>query len=514
VPIVLLPPAALSLLAAVPIATLLGGLVGLNWSARKSAIVAWGLAVVLGVAFFGIAVDGLLVATVKGLCLALVVLLVVWFALLLYSIVDRLGAIESIGAAMVNATDIPGVRALMIAWGFSGFLQGIAGFGAPVAAVVPLLAVAGFTAVPSVAAAMVGHSWAITFGSVGSSYLAIQLVTGIPGEVIAPWIAGLFALPILMTGLSVLHILLGWEGVRRSGWLVVPVAAAMAAIMWILARLGAGPIASTVPALCGCGLLWLIGRRYPATGELKMAKLGFHLAFLPYYLLIVLTILTQVGPIAGLAKSVSLGIDLPGTATSLGFQVPAETNYPKLRIFTHPAMIIVFGILGTMLVYRAKGLWPAGTLRGGLRLTYRRSVVSSTAVAFMVVMALVMTDAGMTSSLAEGIRALSGPAFPLLSPFLGVLGAFMTGSNTNSNVLMGALQKHTADALLLMPALIAAAQTVGGSLGSGVSPDKAVIGASILGVQGQEGAISRRAVPYTLMIVAMVGVEVIILTLV
>src|SRR5438270_670626 len=80
--------------------------------------------------------------------------------------------------------------------------------GAPVASVVPLLAVAGFDSVPSIAAAMVGHSRAITFGSVGSSFLAIQLVTKLPGEQVAPWIAGLFALPIFLTGLSVLHILL------------------------------------------------------------------------------------------------------------------------------------------------------------------------------------------------------------------------------------------------------------------------------------------------------------------
>ncbi len=503
-----LPSAVLSILAALPLVVLLGGLVGLNWSARRSAITACLLAIVLGAACFGIQPVGLGVAIVKGLLLAVVVLLVVWFALLLYSIVEKLGAIESIGAAMVNATGVPTVRALMISWGFSGFLQGIAGFGAPVASVVPLLGVAGFPAVPSIAAAMVGHSWAITFGSVGSSYIAIQLVTRLPGEAVAPWIAGLFALPILLTGISVLHILLGWDGVRRGALIVLPVAGVMAAAMWVVASAGAGPIASTVPALLGCGLLWLLGRRHPLTEEAKPMKLSFHLAFLPYYLLIAFTIATQVGPIGELVRRVSLGFDLPATATVLGYQVPGESNYPRLRILTHPAAIITLGIIGTMIVYRAKGLWPTGTLRSGLKLTYRRSTASSTAVAFMVTMALVMTDSGMTRGLAEGIRALAGPAFPLLSPFLGVLGAFMTGSNTNSNVMMGALQVETAAALGLLPVLIAAAQTVGGSLGSGVSPDKAVIGAAITGVQGQEGAISRRAVPYALIIVLVVGVEV------
>jgi lactate permease len=516
VPILSLPPPVLSVLSALPLVTLLGGLVGLNWSARRSAIAGFLVAVGIGVLFFGMGPQGLGVAIVKGLLLALVVLLVVWFALLLFSIVDRLGAIESIGAAMVNATDVPTIRALMIGWGFSGFLQGIAGFGAPVASVVPLLAVAGFEAVPSIAAAMVGHSWAITFGSVGSSFLAIQLVTRLPGETLAPWIAGLFALPILLTGISVLHILLGWDGVRRGLAVVVPVAAGMAVTMWVVAGpLQAGPIASTVPALVACGMLWLFGRRHPATGELKQAKVSFHLAFLPYYLLILLTLATQVGPLADFARSVSLGFDFPATRTALGYQVSPEAGYPRLRILTHPAAIITFGIIGTMLVYRAKGLWPSRTLRSGLVLTFRRSIVSSTAVAFMVTMALVMTDSGMTRALAEGVRALAGPAFPLLSPFLGVLGAFMTGSNTNSNIMMGGLQRQTAEALfpldVLAVVLIAAAQTVGGSLGSGVSPDKAVIGAAVAGVTGQEGRISRRAVPYGLLTVAVVGVEVLLL---
>jgi lactate permease len=131
----------------------------------------------------------------------------------------------------------------------------------------------------------------------------------------------------------------------------------------------------------------------------------------------------------------------------------------------------------------------------------------------LVLMALVMTDSGMARSIAEGVRAIAGQYFPLLSPFIGVLGAFMTGSNTNSNIMMGALQVETANALGLSPILIAAAQTVGGSLGSGISPDKSVIGSSVAGVQGQEGAITRRALPYGMIGVAMVGIQVLVLAL-
>ncbi|MBM2810440.1 MAG: glcA [Chloroflexi bacterium] len=132
----------------------------------------------------------------------------------------------------------------------------------------------------------------------------------------------------------------------------------------------------------------------------------------------------------------------------------------------------------------------------------------------MVMMALLMTDAGMISSLAKGLRTVVGPAFPVLSPFLGVVGAFMTGSNTNSNVAMGVLQVETAAALGLVPALLAAAQSVGGSIGAGVSPDKAVIGASAAGIMGREAAIMRRALPYALIVTLLLGLEVLAIGLV
>ncbi len=399
----------------------------------------------------------------------------------------------------------------MIGWGFSAFLQGIAGFGAPVASVVPLLKVAGFPPVRSIAAAMVGHSWAISFGSLGSSYLAILLVTRLPAEEVAPRMAVLFTLPIIITGLSVLHLLTGLQGVRQAALLVIGAGLAMAGLMWLLASIGAGPIASVLPALLGCGLLWLVGRRRPVVARVPAGKLPFHLAFLPYYVLIALTLLTQLGPLAGVVKGVSLGFDLPATTTALGYQAAAEASFPRLRALTHPATLIVVAVAVMLVIYRSRGLWPAGTLRNALALTYKRSTASSTAVAFMVMMALVMSDSGMARALAEGIRALAGPAFPLLSPFIGVLGAFMTGSNTNSNVTFGALQAETAVVLGIAPALIAAAQSVGGSLGSGISPDKAVIGASVAGVSGQEPEISRLALPYGLLAVLVVGIEVAVL---
>jgi lactate permease len=507
----------LSAVALLPIVLLLGSLTVLGWSAPRSAIVSWILAVLLAVTLYGMGLPALALALGKAMLLTLFVLLIVWAALLLHSLLSRLGAIETIGIAMMRSAHWPAARALLIGWGFSGFIQGFAGFGAPVASVVPLLQVAGFGSVEAAAAAMVGHSWAITFGSMGSSFFAIQLVTRIPGEVLAPWLGLLFVAPILISGLAVLHLLLGWRGLWQGGPLALISGGVMAAGLWLAAILGAGAVASVLAALAGCATLLALAtgfrlwRREPRTIAPAEGP-NIHLSLLPYYLLISLTLLAQAGPVADLARRVVVGVDFPSTMTGLGYIVAPETTYPRLRLLQHPATVILVAIALTALVYRARGLWPTGAFWSSVGLTYRRSKNSSITVIFMVMMALVMADAGMMNLIADGLRALVGPAFPLLSPFLGVLGAFMTGSNTNSNVAMGVLQVETAAALGLVPALIAAAQSVGGSIGAGVSPDKAAIGASAAGIQGQEAAIMRRALPYALLATLVVGIEVLALT--
>jgi lactate permease len=116
-----------------------------------------------------------------------------------------------------------------------------------------------------------------------------------------------------------------------------------------------------------------------------------------------------------------------------------------------------------------------------------------------------MTDSGMTFALADGLRGIAGALFPLVAPFIGVLGAFMTGSNTNSNILFGALQRDTAGLLGFSGTVILAAQTTGGALGSMLAPAKIVVGCSTVGLGGQEGPVLRQGIRYGVIIAAIVG---------
>ncbi len=111
----------------------------------------------------------------------------------------------------------------------------------------------------------------------------------------------------------------------------------------------------------------------------------------------------------------------------------------------------------------------------------------------------------MTQLLAQGLAALVGSAFPLVSPLIGMLGAFATGSNNNSNVLFAPLQKSVAALLSMDPRVLLSAQTAGGALGSMIAPAKIIVGCSTVGLKGREGDVLRRTLLYGLGIGLLVG---------
>ena len=171
---------------------------------------------------------------------------------MLYNVIDSLGGIDVIGKTMTKLVADPLAQALVVGWAFSGVMQGIAGFGVPVAVVAPLMIFMGFLPARAAAIVLVGHAWAVTFGSLGSSYFMIQQQTGIPGEEIGPHMAALFALPIIGTGFAVAHLQGGLESIRRGTPIILSMGITMAICLWITTLIGAPQIASIVAGLAGC----------------------------------------------------------------------------------------------------------------------------------------------------------------------------------------------------------------------------------------------------------------------
>ena len=258
--------------------------------------------------------------------------------------------------------------------------------------------------------------------------------------------------------------------------------------LYALASLGLWPIASVGAGLAGMAVgLIMAGRRTPDAATLK--RLGFGLV--GYIVLVGLISLVQFVPALRAALHLwTLSVPLPSTVTFLGHSMPAVTyRYPPLG---HTGTLLAYAALLAYALYKWKGsALRSGSLRRIACDTAQAMLPVTLGILAMVAMAAVMEQAGMIQALAEALAGAAGGGFALVSPWIGALGAFVTGSNTSSNLMFGALQANTAGLLRLDVPLVLALQNVGGALGSVVSPTKIIVAVSTLGLAGQEGRVMR-----------------------
>jgi lactate permease len=230
------------------------------------------------------------------------------------------------------------------------------------------------------------------------------------------------------------------------------------------------------------------------------------LAVAPYLILILIVGIAElVTPVHEFLNEVKIVMEFPKTETALGWVTEAGTG-KKISVFGHAGALLAYTSVFGYLLFAKTGYYRSGALKRIISNTTHSAVRSSIGIASMVGFATMMSLSGMTYSLAVGLGQVLEPIFPFLAPYIGLLGAFMTGSNTNSNVVFAALQQQTATLLSLPVALILAAQTTGGSLGSMLAPAKIIVGCSTAGLSGEEGQVLRRTIVYGVIIAAVIGI--------
>ncbi|HPS41391.1 MAG TPA: L-lactate permease, partial [Anaerolineaceae bacterium] len=141
----------------------------------------------------------------------------------------------------------------------------------------------------------------------------------------------------------------------------------------------------------------------------------------------------------------------------------------------------------------------------------KSALPASVGTLFMIGLSTMMEHTGMTRLIAQGLSTYIGSVYPLVAPLVGMLGAFTTGSNTNSNVLFGLMQKNVANLLGINPVSLLAGQTTGGALGSMIAPAKLAVGCSTSEAKGQEGQVLRITLPIGLGIVLVIGLILLVL---
>jgi lactate permease len=211
------------------------------------------------------------------------------------------------------------------------------------------------------------------------------------------------------------------------------------------------------------------------------------------------------GPLHQFLNQLYLSLYFPEITSRFDWVVNAGFG-KKISVFGHPGSLLTYVSLIGFMVFSMQRYYANGAIQTILSKTIKSGVPTSLGIVSMICFSMIMDHAGMTYLLAQGISSFFGKLYPIFASPIGTLGAFMTGSNTNSNVVFGALQKQTAELAKISVAVILGAQTTGGSIGSMLAPAKIIVGCSTVGLSGKEGPVLAATLKYGLVITGVIGV--------
>ncbi len=524
------------LLAILPIVALLVFLVPLKWRAPEAGPMAMFIAAVVALLAFRTPWDTLAVAGAKGVWDAIFILYVIWPALLLYQITKQAGAYDALrqGIAKFSRNDLFIILAL--SWVFASFLQGIAGFGAPVAVVVPLLIAVGVKPVPAVAMGVLAHAWARFFGTLGVGWLALLRVSNVEDVVRAAYESALLILiPTYLAGFLVVW-LYGRGPALRHAWPLVLILGSILGIGQLLVALFSPELSTFLAGAVALLALYPLSRwrRYgepvqgipyrPAMVESPVSEqaeaapvMSLSMSFLPYAVLTVVTLsVLLIPPLNALLRQVQVGLPFPAVETGFGIQNAAIDRYAPIAVLTHPGMMLLITAIIVWIVYGAGGYYRAWAQRQKPESIWSAllidAVPASVPVIAFLVTSRILDHSGQVLTLAYGLAAASPPlVYASVASVIGAVGAFMTSSSTASCVLFGAVQGSVAELHGMSRETIIAAQAAGSAYGNAVAPANVVLGTSVAGVKGQEGAVLRITMPWTVIVAVLTGLATIAL---
>ncbi|MBQ3892312.1 MAG: L-lactate permease [Desulfovibrio sp.] len=548
----------LALFAIIPLVVALVLMVGLRWSSMRAMPLAWLTGAVLAIAVWKLPILRVAALTLEGFITAAGVLIIVFGALLIYYTLTCSGAMETIQAGMKKISPDRRVQAIIIGFMFAAFIEGAAGFGTPAALAAPLLLGLGFPPICAAVICLCFNSVPVTFGAVGTPVLAgfksieaiamqalgttdPALVYKTIGEYVTLMhLPMLFILPIFMLGFMTRY-----YGKNKSWaegfavWKYCLLASICFGVPYLLMAWIVGP---ELPSLLGgiIGLAILIkltqmGICVPKDnwdfddadkwdpswiGEIKPSQVKEYkehmsqlMAWMPYVLCGLILVVTRVplfhlkpivtNPMFSIGASNILGqgavvVDGVTKCPAVGSSI-ALLNLPGTIPFILVAILTIFmhnmlknDAIGSNKVSRAWSTAIAKMKAPTISLMAAVALVSI----FKGTAASAATDyVSMPMAMAKCLADLLGGAWPAINSYVGGLGAFITGSNTVSDMLFANFQWDMASALgysVKQHFLMIAAQGAGGAMGNMICVHNIVAACAVLGLIGKEGDILRR----------------------
>ncbi|WP_281523084.1 L-lactate permease [Mogibacterium timidum] len=517
-------------MAMLPIIVLIVLMIKFHWGATEAAPVGLLVTILSALTFYKAPAHLVAVESAKGVWSSLVILLIIWTAILLYQAGQEANAFLVIKNELSKLIPNELLLILALGWVFVSFLQGITGFGVPVAVVAPLLIGIGVRPIYAVAIPLLGQAWGNTFGTLGAAWDALADASGLKAGSAEYFKAAFWAAVFLLAWDFITGLIICWfygkgKAVRKGLPAVLALTAAGGAGELVLSQINT-TLSNFIPAVIALVLVMLLGRMKLYNTDWKLEEspimervepaaaadsyipkdMSLIQAFMPYLLLSVMTfVVLAVKPINEMLGRFKIGIVVPETRTGYGIVNAASDSYSPVAIFTQAGMFLFLAAIIALAYYKSKGWIKTGGTRNAFANSISMTMPSGMAVIGLVIMSKIMGGTGQTIVLSQGIANVLGSKYLLLAPFVGLLGTFMTASNMSSNILFGGFQVTTAQLLHVSAAGVLGAQTAGGAIGAAVSPSKIILGTTTANILGKEGEVLKLLLTITIPATILIG---------
>jgi lactate permease len=489
------------LIAVLPIATVLLLLGVVRRPAWQAALAGLVVALVIAASLWRMPLGLAVASAANGAVFAVwPVMWIVVNALLLYNLAVASGRFDAFRAWVIH--HLPNDRRVVlvaIGFCFGALLEGIAGFGAPVAITASLLIMVGFPALDALVFVLIFNTTPVAFGALGAPITVLGAVTGLPAPALAAMVGR--QLPLLATFLPLYVIALygGWRSIRALWPLSLVAGASFGIAQFVASNYLDYTLTDVFAALTSLAatFIFLKSWRPPADPEFAISPVSTEAVvqprqvpawqgWMPWLILTAVVIIWAYLKVAAIGQH---AIAWPGLDRAVSITLYHGKPYAAVWNF-QPLGTGTAILLAALITAALVKLSPREFCRCVV-VTARQTWAAVLTVMLIVALAYVMNYSGLAYTL--GLAAAStGQAFVLFSPFLGWVAVFLSGSDTSGNALFGNLQVVAARQLQLNPLLFAATNSSGGVLGKMISPQNIATGVSVTDLKGKEGAVLAR----------------------
>ncbi|MCC2326220.1 L-lactate permease [Bacillus wiedmannii] len=455
---------------------------------------------------------------------------IIIMSVFLYKISVKTGQFDVIRASVLSITNDHRLLVILIGFSFGAFLEGAAGFGAPVAITAALLAGLGLNPLYAAGLCLIANTAPVAFGAMGIPITVAGQVTGIDPHKIGQMAGHQLPFLSLFVPFFIVFLMDGFKGVRQT-WPALFVAGSSFAITQFITATFLGPelpdITSALISLVSLSLflkVWQPKEIYQskeansevAATAISMPKLTVGKVVKAWSPFIILTVMVVIWSQSffkalfapgGALESLVFKFEVPGLH-NLVMKAEPIVNKPtpyeailKLDILSATGTAILIACIISIFILKMSAKDAAVTFKETLH-ELKMPILS---IGFVLGFAFIANYSGLSSTLALALAGTGG-LFPFFSPFLGWIGVFLTGSDTSANALFSNLQAITAQQVGVSEVLLVAANTTGGVTGKMISPQSIAIACAAVGLAGKESDLFRFTVKHSLFFVIIVGI--------